>query len=442
MKYRQTDNPNLIYLKQLAKKAFQYQAKLVLKKYRPKIIAITGSVGKTLTRDAVYAVLSKKFYIRKSERSFSAELGVPLTILGFSSVNNDVFEWVENILYSIYIILFKVKYPEWIILEIDANKPGELQTISSMVSPDILVVTAIGEVPSHIESFYEKENFISEKKILLNSVKRDGVIIYNADDIVTANLLNNSLVKLVACGVGEGNTVKGGEISILYGKGSGGQVPTGMSFDISWNGEMNKITILESIGVHKEYASLLAFAVGLEFKLTPKEISSSLNKIKISPGRMRILQGIKDSTIIDDSYNASPIAMSQAIDILGRIKVSGRKIAVLGDMLELGKYSADEHRKIADILIGKADIVFTAGFRSRKIIEGLLNKGFGEDKARSYDDAISLGKDLQNFIQKGDILLVKGSQDMRMEMVVEEIMRYPKDKKKFLVRQTEWWEKN
>ena len=252
------------YLKKTAKKIFQYEAQIILKKYRPKIIAISGSVGKTLAKEAIYLVLSKEYFVRKSEKSFTAELGVPLTIMGSSYGVSTPLELVKNILWGLLPIIWKVKYPEWLILEMDGDKPGDLSFVSSLLSIDILVMTAIGEVPSHVESFSDTENFLSEKRHIINALKMDGVIIYNIDDSQTFRLLQNADSRKISCGTGAESDVAGTEYKILYGNGKSNSVPTGMSFSIIANSNSHEMVVLESIGVHNEYACLLSVAVGLE----------------------------------------------------------------------------------------------------------------------------------------------------------------------------------
>ncbi len=167
------------YLKKLVKKVLKYEATLVLKKYKPKVIAITGSVGKSITKEAIYTVISKKLYVRKSEKSFTTELGTPLTVIGSPYGMSTWFDLFQASLYAIKIIFIKSLYPEWLILELDSDKPGDLASVTGWLGIDVLVVTAIGDVPSHIELFGTLENFLSEKKNILNSLKRDSVVIYN-----------------------------------------------------------------------------------------------------------------------------------------------------------------------------------------------------------------------------------------------------------------------
>ena len=427
------------YIKKIVKKIFQYEASLILKKYKPKIIAITGSVGKTMTREDVYLVLSKKFFVRKNEKSFTVELGIPLTIIGCPVGTMSPIQLVKNIFLGLKLLVYKNVYPDWLVLEIDGDKPGDLSFVNSFLSVDILIMTAIGEVPSHVESFYDVDKFFLEKKFIVDSVKREGTIIYNADDLQVSNLLQDVVLKKISCGVGSESLIQGSDFKVLYSSDKTTSIPTGMSFEIISDHNTSPITIFGSVGIHNEYACLLATALGLEFGINFKEICSSLNKYKNLPGRMSLISGLKDTIIIDDSYNASPIAMSEALFVFGRLTSTKKKIAVLGDMFELGKYSSDEHRKIAILLKDTVSNVICVGLRMRKLGEELLSLGFKESCIISVDSSEEAGKELQKILEVGDMVLVKGSQTMRMEKVVEEVMRHPEDKEKLLVRQEKEW---
>ncbi len=426
-------------IKLFAKRIFQYEARLILKKYSPKIIAISGSVGKTSTRDALYLVLSKKYFVRKSEKSFTAELGVPLAIIGCVQGTGSSLQWLQNIFIGIRQIIFRIHYPDILILEIDADKPGDLQGLSTWFYPDILVMTAIGDVPSHVELFGTVNDFIAEKRYLVDSVTRDGLVVYNSDDKYASELMTDIEVKKISCGITGESDVRGFDFTIMYGNGASGTVPTGMSFEIKTEEGNQSVYIFDSIGVHTEYASLLAYAVGRELGVQTREILSSLRTYRSLPGRMSIISGLHNTVIVDDSYNASPIAMDQAISTFASLTGSKRKIAVLGDMLELGKYSAEEHKKLAHILRGVAQYVICVGIRSRFIASELLSLGFSESNILQVDTSEVAGRELQQILQAGDVVLVKGSQAMRMERVVEEVMRHPEDKEKLLVRQEPEW---
>lgn len=431
-------------LKQLIKKIFKYEAKLVLKKYNPKIIAITGSVGKTVTKDILYSLLSKNFFVRKSEKSFTTELGVPLTIVGSSNGRGTILDWLRNLFFGFFLLFKNEKYPDILILEIDGDKPGDIENISKWIKPDILIITAIGEVPSHIESFgSDIERFLAEKKELLKAMGREGVVFYNADDENVGRLLNDFNVEKISCGLSKDCTVFGSDFQILTGVSNGIKVPTGISFDMEINANKFSLNMMDTLGISNVYAVLLSLAVGSHLGISVDDLVPLINKTSALPGRMKLVSGIKDTVIIDDSYNSSPIAMRQAVGALFRVDISGRKIVVVGDMMELGKFSTNEHRAVAKLLRDTANYVVCVGLRAKKGIgEELLNLGFDESNIYSTDTAEEAGIYLQNIIQTGDIVLVKGSQSMRMERVVEEIMRHPEDKEKLLARQEEEWVEN
>ncbi len=426
------------FIKQLAKRIFQVEARLILKKYKPNIIAITGSVGKTSTRDAIYLVLSKKFFVRKSEKSFTTELGIPLTIIGCTTGTGSVWQWCKNMFVGFELLFKRAHYPDWLILEIDGDKPGDFAGLSEWFHPNILVVTAIGDTPAHVEPFGSVERLLAEKKILLDTVAREGVIVYNADDTRASQLVEQSVLKKISCGTTHNCAVHADEFTLLYGNASGRQIPTGMIFEIVEGDAKNTVTIFNSIGVHNEYACLMAYAVAHELGVETAQVVASLNQYKSLPGRMNIIAGMKDTVVVDDSYNASPVAMQESLETFLRLETTGRKIAVLGDMLELGKYSVDEHKKIAPMLTGMSHVI-TVGIRSRGMVEELLSLGFNESHVLSCDTAEEAGGELQKILAEGDTVFVKGSQVMRMERVVLEVMRHPEDARTLLVRQEPEW---
>ena len=139
-------------------------SKLILKKYKPKIVVVTGSVGKTSTKDAIYTAISPFAHVRKSEKSYNSEIGIPLTILGAPNGWSNPSVWLANILGGISLVLFKHKYPEWLVLEVGVGKPGDMKKIASWLRSDVVVITHFGTVPVHIEFFASKSEIVKEKK--------------------------------------------------------------------------------------------------------------------------------------------------------------------------------------------------------------------------------------------------------------------------------------
>ncbi len=426
------------FFKILIKRIFQYEAQLVLRRYKPKVIAIVGSVGKTTTRDAIYLLLSKKYFVRKSEKSFTAELGVPLAIIGCEYGTGSVNQWISNLLEGLQLLLVPRRYPEWLILEIDGDKPGDISGISRWLSPDIVVVTAIGDIPAHIESFGSKEFFMAEKRHILDTLGDDGLVIYNADDTIATQLVSSVTCRKISCALGEKGDVKATKPTILY-AGKQKDIPIGLTYDITLGDNHGTLTHLNVLGIHVVYASLLAIAIGIEKNIPWQDCIGLGSTLSALPGRMKIIQGINDSVIIDDSYNASPLAMDQALDVCQQIQTTHNKILVVGDMLELGKYSADSHRHIAERAKDIMQYVFCVGIRAQRIYEELINLGFDKECTKVFDRAELAGLATKEVLGAGDIVLVKGSQAMRMERVVEQIMRHPEDASQLLVRQEPEW---
>ncbi|MCA9360468.1 hypothetical protein KC730_01090 [Candidatus Kaiserbacteria bacterium] len=206
-------------------------------------------------------------------------------------------------------------------------------------------------------------------------------------------------------------------------------------------GTSSKVLITETVGTHNVYSCMAAIAVADELSVPVVTAAESLLKLQTSPGRMKIIPGIKATLIIDDTYNSSPVACEQALQALKELSYAKRKIAVLGDMLELGKYSASEHRRIGAKVAETANVLFAVGIRAQNIAEGALSAGMSEKNIFQYEDVSRVSRELQNFLKLGDIVLIKASQGVRAEKIVEEVMAEPQKAEALLVRQDTEWKK-
>lgn len=412
------------------------EARIVLARRKPKIITVTGSVGKTSTKDAIYTAISGAFYVRKSEKSFNSEIGIPLTILGCNNAWTSVFGWLENILKGVAEIFSRKKYPEWLILEVGADRPNDIKTISKWLYSDVIVYTRIGDTPVHVEFFKSAEHLFEEKSALINGLNRGGILVLNADDDKVISLKNRTKQDSISYGQEAYADIRAVDFSITYEN----NLPDGIRFKVETKNESEFISVKGVFGKHLVYSILAGVAVALSQKISLRNIAESFKGHETPPGRMRAIFGIKNSLIIDDTYNASPVAMEEAIDTLSLIKTTGKKIAILGDMLELGKYSVSAHKKIGEKISKCADFIITVGQRAKTIAETAMNFGFDEEKIIQYDSSLEVSKDIDSLVSSGDVILVKGSQGMRMERIVEEIMANPEKKKELLVRQDREWE--
>lgn len=415
----------------------EWQAKLIIRKYKPKIVAVTGSVGKTSTKDAIFSVMSQFFYTRKSEKSFNSDIGIPLTIMGCPNGWYDPILWLKNILEGFYLIFFKAPYPQWLVLEVGADRPNDIKNVTKWLKPDVVVLTAFAKVPVHIEFFKNRDAIIREKKYLVDALKHDGVLVVNGDDDDAMKIKDQSKNISIIYGTSSLCDLIASDEQIYYEDGK----PTGMTFKVKYENNIVPIVIKGSLGMQNVYASLAALAAGLSQKVNLVKAGEALLNHETPKGRMRIISGIQNIIIIDDTYNSSPVAATSALNTLKQIQTKGRKIAILGDMMELGKHSVEEHYEIGKLAAQSCNILLTVGIRSRKIAEGALDAGMDDTKVFQYDNSDEVMKDMANLIQEGDTILVKGSQSMRMEKIVKAIMAEPEKASELLVRQDEEWKR-
>ena len=395
-------------------------AKLVLWKYKPRIIAITGSVGKTSTKDAVFAVISKTSYVRKSEKSFNSEIGLPLTILGCPNGWNSPVVWLKNIFRGFWLLIWPHKYPKWLVLEVGVGKPGDMKNTASWLKADVVIITAIGETPSHIEFFKSRNHLIEEKSKLIKTLKKDGILILNKDDKAVFEMKTKTKNRVVTYGFTEGADILGSDDSIFYDENN---QPTGIIFRVNEGGNSLPVIIEGVFGRNHVYASLATLALSFGLKLNMIDATNALKNYDVPPGRMRILKGINKSLIIDDTYNSSPFACESGLKTLGEIKNKNnfRKIAVLGDMLELGKHTEEAHKTVGKIARENADILIVVGPRAKGFKTGAEENGMLEKNIFEFNNSTEAGEFLQTFVKEDDIIFVKGSQGVRMERAVSAI---------------------
>lgn len=425
------------FIRNIVTKIIETEARLVLRKYHPKIIAVTGSVGKTGTKDAVFAVLGDLLVARKSAKSFNSEIGLPLTILGCDNAWSDPLLWLRNIGTGLVLLIARVHYPKWLVLEIGADKPGDIARATSWVKPDIAIITCFGDVPVHVEAFKSPDELFEEKGNLAKALRPSGMLILNADDARVLALREKTKSKTITYGINEGVMFRATNIHIEYEE----KIPVGMTFKLEYDGNVFPVSMRGVLGTQSVYSALAAFAAGVYLKLNIVDMIGKLSAHQSSPGRMRLIPAIKGAMIIDDTYNSSPVAAIAAVRALKNIETKGKRIAVLGDMLELGKFTMDEHRKLGALAGSFADMILAVGPRAKYIVEGAIESDMNEKNVVEFEESRLAGKYLETILHPGDVVLVKGSQGMRMERAVEEIMQNPENASRLLVRQDEEWKR-
>ncbi|OGN12506.1 MAG: hypothetical protein A3C71_01915 [Candidatus Yanofskybacteria bacterium RIFCSPHIGHO2_02_FULL_43_15c] len=463
-------------MKSILQKILTLLAKKYLAKYKPKIVAVTGNTGKTSTKEMIAAVLRSEFKIRMSGGNLNNEWGVPLAILGdyaeeYYEKGGTLSFWLKVIGKSWAGLFFEKSYPEILVLEYGADRPGDIAKLAKNFKPDVAVVMAIGEIPVHVEYFSGPEELAEEKSKLVQVLEPADFAVLNYDDFAVLEMKSKTKAQIKTFGFGEGAEVQVSDFDFKVG--SAGE-PQGVVFKIytdqsaihlpenfrarattereggsSEPGRANpgsrvgdmadwlEIKINGSLGKSQAWAASAATAVGLIFGLNLDKISDALALYHGPAGRLRILKGIKNSWLVDDTYNASPASMHLALETLKSLPAQ-RKIVVLGDMLELGKYSIQAHRDVGNFAGTFADLLITVGARAKFMADAAGNQ-MPKENILSFDTSAEASGVVKELIKDGDLILVKGSQGMRMEKIVEEIMAEPEKKRELLVRQSKRW---
>ena len=350
-----------------------------------KVVGITGSVGKSTTKEMVASVLQTTFRVGKTPVNHNNDIGMPMAVLALPEDTQVA------------------------VLEMGMNHFREIAYLASIARPDYGIITNIGTM--HIEHLGSMEGILQAKLEILEGMPENGKAILNGDDSLLWNQHRREDVKTVFFGVrNTGCDVLGVDVT---------QTQEGMSFH-AISGEQNISIELAMEGEHFVPDALAAVAVGLEMGVSPENIQKGLADFRNMSGRQEILE-IDGYTIIKDCYNAGPESMAAALTVLGNRK--GRRVAVLGDMLELGVCTQAEHYKVGRIAAEKADVLLAYGPNSPRMLNGARTGGMSEVKARAFTDRDRLIATLKQLAKPGDVILFKGSRGMRMELILEGFLK-------------------
>lgn len=360
-------------------RALQDIARYHRQRFTIPVIAITGSNGKTTTKDMTAAVLSSKLHVLKTEANYNNEIGLPQTLLRLDSSHQVA------------------------VVEMGMRGKGEISDLAAIALPSIGVVTTVGE--THVELLGSVEAIAAAKAELVESIPPTGTIILNGDNPQVRAMAEKTSVKVVFFGL-ENADIYATNIK---------KAEQGLTFDCCWPQKTCFSVDLPAFGRHNVYNALAAIAIGKEVGLTASEICQGLSTF--TPDAMRLhVQTIGKYRVINDTYNASPLSMAASIDALKDI-ADGRTIAVLGDMLELGSIGVAAHRKIGEKLIEKQiDLVVTVGELARHIGLAVIE---ADRCAKSYTDHEDARQALKLLLQPGDTILLKGSRGMKMEQLLD-----------------------
>lgn len=406
-------------------------ARAVVRRYHPHIVMVSGSVGKTSTKDAVAAVLATRFYVHKSEKSFNSEFGVPFTILGVENPWNNPFAWISVIKKALALLLLPNHYPNLLVLEVGADRCGDLSRILRIATPDAVVITRLPEIPVHVEAYTSPEAVREEEFCPAYELSPDAPLVVSADDTYALAMAKRTPAYVFSYGSAADAMVRVRDIDFYEHEGR----VAGMQAHVDVAGEQKNIVVRGSVGRTQLFPVAAALAVARAFLIPTSEALLALEAYEPPPGRGRIFAGKNGSIIIDDSYNASPVAVEEALATLKKFPHAKRRIAVLGDMLELGRYSVKEHKRIGTLACNSANIVATVGIRARAFAVTSH-----DCEVLQFENSRAAADALAEVVQAGDVVLIKGSQSVRMERIAEALLLDSGDALR-LVRQERRWKR-
>lgn len=421
------------FLLNTLRSALRVLSRLTVLRYGPKIVGVTGSVGKTSARIAIAAVIGKEHRVRMTSGNLNNDLGMPLAILGdwtpeeLKLVSRDqprgtaklkkIFFWTKVIFASSWRVIVKASdYPEVLILEYGADRPGDIKQLLHIAKPSVGVITAVGDIPVHVEFYAGPQEVAREKARLIDSLFSTGFAVLGADDLTVMKLKERTRARVITYGFSAGADMRIARFESHIEEGR----PIGISFKLEYGGNSVPVRIDGVFGRVHASAAGAAASVGLIFGMNLVTISEALGSYVPAASRMQLLPGMKHTFVIDDAYNASPLSMRAALETLKDLPAK-RKVAVLGDMLEIGKYTPEAHDLVGRLAAESADVLITVGPRGKFTAEAAKKAGMKKGSVFSFDTAHETGEALKSLMKAGDLILVKGSHAMELDKVVEEI---------------------
>lgn len=354
--------------------------------YNIPVIAVTGSVGKTSTKDIIASVMSEKYNVLKTEGNLNNHIGLPFTIL-------------------------KLKDHTAMVVEMGMNAFGEISVLTNIAKPTMCVITNIGT--SHIGELGSRENILKAKLEILEGMSKDGILILNNDNDLLHNWnKENTIYKTKTYGIENESEIIAKDI-VLTEKGS--------TYNVQIKNNIYNVKVPVG-GKHFVYNSLCAICVGLENRISIEKIIEGIEKFELTKNRMDIQKNSKNITIINDTYNASYDSMKASIEYL--TKLQGRKVAVLGDMLELGKYSKELHEKVGEEVVkNNIDILVVCGKEARNISHKALRLGMKKENIFEYNNLEETINALKKLLLPADTVLIKASNGMHFNKIVNELLQ-------------------
>jgi UDP-N-acetylmuramoyl-tripeptide--D-alanyl-D-alanine ligase len=410
-------------------------ARVYLHKHHPLVVGVTGSVGKSAAKEAIILALSPFYRVRGTVGNYNNEVGVPLTILNLAGPSGAKWRWILVLLTACHRAYFSrntSSESEALVLEMGIDKPGDMAHLVAIAAPTVGVFLGVSE--SHLKYFGSLSHIATEKGKLINALPEGGVAVLNYDDLLVAKTETKSGVKRVGFGNSPEATLR--MVAVEF-----DSILGGYRFKLEFAGSMLPVKLPHIVGRHQLQAVLAAFAVVHGLGHSMVEAAKALEAFRVMSGRLQLLAGIRGAKVLDDTYNASPVSTRAALQTLG--EVTGiRKIAVLGDMLELGEGSQELHNGLAESIRGAGVTTLVCiGRYMHGLHEVLLAAGMDRSHNYWFESPMAAHDTVVNMLQEGDVVLVKGSQGMRLETISIDLLDPSINASEVLCRQSVGWKR-
>lgn len=434
-------------------------AQRTIERERPLVIAITGSVGKSSTRQAIAAILGSTDMasgLRVSAKNYNNELGLPLTIFDLSAPGRSLLAWAHLLGRAFFTAHgWRKTGARTLVLEMGADKAGDIGYLTSIARPDIGIVTGITPEdaslpPVHLANYPSLEALTQEKGTLVRETRPTGTVILNADDPRVFALRHQTTAHVFSYGETDASDIRLLGIQVKIEDRAWGKEPVGLVVKGQLYQRQQEYFIPGVFGRGFAYAWAAALAVGEALDLSSEAVKEAASLLRSLPGRTRIIAGRNNVTLFDDSYNAAPASMLAGLRDLAMTELasSQRRIAVVGEMREIGSESHHVHRRIgAEAAKLKLDILIPCGTFAPVMREGALANGMSDERIFACKDTIDAIGVLEEQVRSGDVVFAKSSQGkidslgVRMERVVKAFMAEPERAGELLCRQEETWKR-
>lgn len=452
-------------LKQILTEWLGASAKQTLEREKPLIIAITGSVGKSSTKQLLGAILHASdpvARVRVPVKNYNNELGIPLTVFDLPAPGRSVAAWM-NLLWSAGLHRYGLRRTgiKTFVFEMGADHAGDLAYLTSIAKPHVSVVTAVTPedpswAPVHAANYPSVDALAKEKSTIVRNVDQDGMIVLNADDTRVIAMRHETSARLFTFGTTEAADVEVEKIQVRTEERTTGLMPVGLEITLRLAQGQTAIFFPGIFGRSAAYALAAATATGLALGLPLSDMMASVERVQSLPGRVRLIPGIKGTMLLDDTYNASPVAALASLRDLASIVIDGsaqRRIVCFGEMRELGEQSTMLHERIG-MEVGrlKLDLLAVTGAQAEAYARGAKMAGMRDDQVMIFDDTPELALWVQDILKPGDLVLAKASEGpmrtaegflktkgVRMERVIKELMAEPLRASELLCRQEPLW---